>query len=469
MKDTRAITLEEWNGSYLRRLAPFLGISVVLHVVIIALFIGIALLFGGGRGIEVQLFQAGSDEAPLPSQPLLAGFGGPERVKIFRIDFFREIIPWQPPEPEPVIEEPEVVEPEPEPEVVEPEPVEETPEEPEEQVAEEEPTPEEVAEEAPEEATIAEEEVEKPELLQHPRTLFGMQPEVDIETAPPKPGFPTENGPEPLLEQPDIEGEVSEEEELPDALGIFPNEEEGEVSGEPDFEVRTFRLPEWDETDMNSVEWTSDLFLGNYTIYMMADISRRHGDEDLLVWNYVLRKLITNPHAAYPPNVVTVATALENPYAWDAESIDEFLQMAHETEYTFGVQIADPAGVLPASLGYYELPQPIVVFVDNNGYIRMILIGRVRDISAENIDAAMDVIAEMWQWTDEERRTLPMIVALLINLLRDQAEDPEVRIVPPAEAEQAIAPTWGYPVIPEEETPPQDETASNPPPPDAVF
>ena len=464
MKDTRVNTLEEWNGSYVRRLAPFLGISIVLHVVFIALFIGIAMLFGGGRGIEVQLFDPGSAEAPLPSQPLLAGFGASERVKIFRIDFFREIIPWSPPEPELVIEEPEPAEVEPVPEIIEPEPVEEEIPEPEEEAIEEEPTPEEVIEELPEEA-----EVEKPEptLLQHPRTLFGG--ETENGTVGPKPGLPTEDGPEPLVEQPDIEGEVSEEEELPDALGIFPDEEESEVSGEPDFEVRTFRLPEWEETGMNSVEWSGDVFLGNYTIYLMADISRRHGEEDLLVWNYVLRKLITNPQAAWPPNVVTVATALENPYAWNEESIAEFLQTSHETEYTFGVQIADMEGVLPASLGYYELPQPIVVFVDHNGYIRMILIGRVRDISTENIDASMDVIAEMWRWTEEERRTLPMIVTLLINLLRDQAEDPETRIVPPTEAELAVAPSWGYPVIPEEETPPEDETESNPAPPDAVF
>ncbi len=490
--DKRTKTLDEWDDSYARRLLPFLVLSVVLHIAIITIALGLGMLLTGGRGLEVLLFEPGSPGEIGSTQPLLAGFNAQERVKIFRIDFFREIVPWTPPEPEPVPEEilpeetvPEEVGPTPEkpeePEIVEPEEPEEQIEVVEEQEEESaEPDEETVTEEAAGEESLeflkpeTEEEPDKPPrdtrpgFLRHPRNLLNPReesPGIPEET----PDEPFTEQPRPLLAQPDFEEGGEEGESMSDAFAVFPEAASTEPQPPGDFEVRTFELPDWQFADMNNAEWVSDQFLGNYTIYLLGDISARHGEEDLLAWNYVLRRLITNPHAAYPPNVVTIASALENPYAYDDDRISEVLQQAYERESTFGVQIPDAEGEFAASLGYYELPQPIVVFVDNYGFIRMMLIGRMIDISNENISAAMGVIADMWQWTEEERNTLPMVVTLLINLLRDQALDPEVRSVPPTETELTIAPTWGYPCVGvEESTTTEDNsaepTAEEPPP-----
>jgi len=435
----------------MRRLAPFLGLSVVVHVLMIALVFGIGILLPGGRGLMVELYEPGTLDGAFPIQPLLAGFEGMERIKVFRIDFFKQIIPWRPPEPEPPpveIEPPAVETEEPAPEITEPEPPEEVVEEPEE--AEEEPVEEPAETPAPE--VVPEETTEPVEesdsgLIQHPRDIFGFPSELPRD----HPGLT------PLVEQPEVSRSVMEGEVLPDALGVFPEPTEGEG----DFEVRVFLLPDWELPDITDIEWTNAQFLGNYTIYMLADISRRHGLDDLLAWNYVLRKLITNPYSAYPPNVVTIGEAIENPYLYDTERIKSILDQAHRDEWTYGVQIADSGGGFARSLGYTELPQPVVIFADHQGFIRMILIGRVRDISTQNIEAAMDVIADMWQWTEEERNSLPLVVALLINMLRDQADDVEVRAAPPSEAELTQSPGWGLPVFateePEEPPPPPEE------------
>jgi hypothetical protein len=118
-------------------------------------------------------------------------------------------------------------------------------------------------------------------------------------------------------------------------------------------ERNVYPLPDWQLTDMNENEWSAEYFLGNYTIYIAGDVSRRHGLEDILAWNYVLRQLITNPNSAYPPNVVTVASAMENPYEYDREEISRLLADANELEYTFGVQVTDPGGEFPMMLGKY--------------------------------------------------------------------------------------------------------------------
>jgi hypothetical protein len=77
----------------------------------------------------------------------------------------------------------------------------------------------------------------------------------------------------------------------------------------------------------------------------------------------------------------------------------------------------------------------------------MIMQGRVRDISTDSINSSMVVIADMWDWDENERNILPTAVALLINLVRDQAYDVEQRIAEPTESALAIAPTWGYPTV----------------------
>jgi hypothetical protein len=187
-------------------------------------------------------------------------------------------------------------------------------------------------------------------------------------------------------------------------------------------------------------------------------MSRRHGLEDLLAWNYVIKQLITNPQAAYPPNVATVATTIENPYAYRELRVTATLEQARDDEACFGVFLVDREGKLPLSLGYTELPQPIVIFADDRGYIRMLLIGRIRDISSPNIDAATGVIADMWRWTEQERGYLPPIVALLINVLRDTAYDEAARAAPVPDIAREKAPSWGYPLPTHEEGISPDES-----------
>ncbi|MCX6645757.1 MAG: hypothetical protein NTY09_05300 [bacterium] len=418
-------SIDEWNGSYVKRIIPFIGVSIALHVVSIAIVFGVSFLYSGGHGLTITLFDPGQPGALNQQPPLVAGFDAPDRMKIFRIDFFREIIPWSPPPPvEPVIETPEV--PEETPEVIEePAPEEEVPEETVEQ-----PTPEVVDENvagstSDEETSV----ISENELLVTDNPLSGTNTE--------------------LIDSPDNIGttishypiNIDENEILPDSLVLY-----GGVTDS----ANVLLLPDWQLPGLQNLAWTNEYFLGNYTVYIVADISRRHGMEELLAWNYVLKMLVTNPQAAWPPNVVNVGTAIENPYAFNNTLILNRLQEASTEENMFGVMIADPGGLIPKSVGYRELAQPFVMFVDSYGFVRLIMQGRVRDISNDSINSTMGVIAEMWQWDESEMDIMPTAVMLLINLVREQAYDPEERKIPMPETALTVAPSWGYPpVIPE--------------------
>jgi len=468
-KDIEFTSLEDWNDPYFRRLMPFIGVSIAVHILVFAVTFGLSYLFGGGRGLDVHLFEPGERNASWGSQPLLAGFDAPERIKIFRVDFLREIIPWQPPEPEPEIIEPDITPPEVVDEEIIPEP------EPEENPADEPEETEGIEDEAVEDQAgnlnqTLTDDIGSGEsaLIADPRDIFG-NPEL-IET---RSLDESHTAPTPLVEQPDLSGLASDPEvldgnALPDAIGVFMDQPMPEEIDPESAPLNVFPLPEWELPDIDALEWSAPYFLGNYTIYLIGDVSRRHGLEDLLAWNYVLRKLITNPQAAYPPNVVTVATAIENPYTFNEDLITEILTEANENEHTFGVQIVDPDGLFPASIGYTQLPQPIVIFVDDNGYIRLIMIGRIRDISNANILETISVIAEMWQWNEQEANMLPTAISLIINLLREEAYIEENRLEPPLDIELQIAPTWGYPILENLQLEPP-ATERPPVPEDAIF
>ncbi|HDS29461.1 MAG TPA: hypothetical protein ENN67_00310 [Firmicutes bacterium] len=248
----------------------------------------------------------------------------------------------------------------------------------------------------------------------------------------------------PKLIQPVLPERYRTDEALPDAFGMYGFDRSAGTL------YQAFVLPSWELKDIAGYEWNDQNFIGNFTVYIIADISRRHGTNEMLVWNYVIRQLTTNPQAAFPPNVVTIATSLENPYAFNETRVTETLKRVKEQEHCMGVMIIDLDGDLPKSLGYAELPQPVVVFVDYYGYVRMILIGRVKDISNKNIESAMEIISEMWQWDEQEFARLPLPMTILINMLRDEAYMPSKRQAEPLDISRQISPTWGYPFIPDE-------------------
>lgn len=431
----------EWNGPYAKRLVPFIGFSIVLHILIITVLFGMNLLYAEGQGLTVTLFDPGQPGIFKIDSPLLAGFEAPERMKIFRIDFFREIVPWlppPPPEPEIIIEEPII------PEVVEPEIVEEIEEEPDVEPEVEEEIEEEIVEEIEteiepelieEEAAISTDDGESV-LIGDPDDLIGGSaiPDSENDLLDETDGFGRNIPRDPIL--PDSEDEI-----LPDSLVMYGME--GDEAGSEN----VLAMPEWELPGLENLAWTHEFFLDNYTIYIVADISRRHGMEELLAWNYVLKMLITNPQAAWPPHMINVGTAMENPYAFNNNLILTQLQAVADEENTFGVMIADSDGLIPKSLGYRELVQPFVMFVDNNGFVRLIMQGRVRDISNNSINSAMGVIADMWQWDENEMSIMPTAVTLLINLVRDQAYEQDERKVEPPEGALEISPTWGYPEL----------------------
>lgn len=451
----RPIQYESWNGSYIRRLAPFIVLSVFLHIAAFGSVLGIGKLLIGGQGLSVLKFEAGESGLTSTRQPLLGSLFGLDRVKIFRIDFFREIIPWQPPEPEPTeevtvekapveiapVEEPDEIEP-----LEEEQPIEEAAENPPEE------TP--PLDEAENETPSVEIPITEAELLQPPATEtegpFGSSPNMEGFTFPENiPRMPS-SGLNPMLVQPVLPEGIRDDEALPDAFRTFT--EDQSATGQ----MPAFLLPSWELTDIDGNEWNDQMFHGNYTIYIIADMSRRHGLEEMLVWSYVIRQMTTNPQAAFPPYVAIVATCLENPYAYNELRVNATLKRTREQEHCMGVMIADRDGNFAKGLGYAELPQPVVLFADHNGYVRMLMIGRVRDISNNNIDAAMEIIAEMWQWNEEEFAALPVPISALINLLRDEAYDPSKREAEPLDISRRISPTWGYPFIPaEDETSPQ--------------
>ncbi|MFH1675985.1 MAG: hypothetical protein ABIC40_03085, partial [bacterium] len=360
--------LNELNGSYLKRLMPFVAISLAIHVLSIAISFGIGLIFGGGTGIDVLLYPPGKAGAGGPKPPILSGFLGPERVKIFRIDFLREVIPWHAPEPIETVTPGE----QPEPAEVK-KPVEES------KPAEE---PKKIEGEVKTDENPPTDETPEPGESTYKPEIAAENPGERVnllgpgENPPENPGngnLPGSYGP--MVPQPTLAGRNLPDESLPDAYGIFDSEENADES------ANVLPLPAWEFKDIYDAEWKWDNFLGNYTIYLIADISRRHGLDELFAWNWTLRQLITNPQGAFPPNVVNIATAIENPYAYTDFRIKATLDYTIKNENGFGVFIPDRDGMFPKTLGYNELPQPIVIFVDSGGFVRMVMIGRIKDIS----------------------------------------------------------------------------------------
>ena len=444
---------DEWNGSYLRRLTPFIVISLVLHLIAFGSILGVSRLLGGGQGLSIVIFEPGDPGSGPGQQPLLGGLFGSERLKVFRIDFFREIISWVPPEPEP----PEEITPEeiPVEEII---PVEE-PEPDEEPEIEELPDENESSEELSEiDLTLELPDTDESEIpdgiereISQPVELIG----APIAGPPGENGFipldgipetPEGTGFNPKLIQPVLPDRFNRGEMLPDALGLF------DVSAEDSDVLPAFAVLPWELTDIDGNTWNDEQFLGNFTIYLLADISRRHGLEEMLVWSYMMRQLVTNPESRFPPNMAIIASANENPYGFGELRVRATLERAREEEHSFGVMMMDLEGEFALNLGYAEIPQPIVVFVDYSGFVRLIMIGRVRDISNENIEATMGVISEMWQWEEEEFASLPVPLMILLNVIRDEAYVEENRLVPAPPIAHQISPSWGYPFIPGEDS-----------------
>jgi hypothetical protein len=446
---TPSITLDEWNGPYARRLMPFVVISMAFHLVVAGAVLGIGMLSLGQGAMEVKTFDPGNP-ALNPISSIWSGLLNRERPKVIRVDFFNQVVPWTPPL---LAENPQLSTVGPE-ETVVPEP----PEKPEEVKIVEKPevTP-------PQEATPGE---SVQGSTQNEETLVAEAPSPPSETqgadegplysldlglgSPFSPGGAYSRfGPTPPVAQPVLPNGYRQSDVLGDAYGVFPPRDSAGTTG------NVLPLPDWNLSDIDAVRWQASQFLGNYTIYLMGDISQRHGLDDLLAWNWVIRQLVTNPQAAWPPNMVTVATTLENPYAFNELRVQNTLQHARADESVFGVIVVDRDGALPLSFGYTDLPQPIAIFVDGFGYVRMIMIGRVIDIGNENIDSVMGVIADMWAWNPDEAASLPPLVSLMINMLKQKAYDPAERSLPVPESAHQVSPAWGYPPPPIPTTEPE--------------
>jgi hypothetical protein len=445
-----AKTLSEWNGSYAKRLTPFLILSLVIHMAGFGILLGASIFFAGGKGVKVLAYLPGNIQN---KQDIRAGWRIPasrSRPKVYRIDFFNKVIPWIPPPPE-VLPSSSV---EPEPEVKESEKP-KAPEKPKENKNLKAPVKPKNPEEKKEpKNTSTPAEPEKPsangagESAGQPSNVpDGRSPvEPELSTGPESPlsseGYTGPVGPSPLVAQPVLPNNFLFDKRPHDAYGAFPPTDSAGNVGD------AHPMPNWAMPDLDGVNWQASQFWGNYTIYILGDISRRHGFEDLLAWDWTLRQLVTNPNAAWPPNVVTIASTIENPYGYSDALVADELQLVKKQESLFGVILPDRAGTIARSLGYFELPQPIVIFVDQNGYIRMVLIGRVIDISGKNIAQSMDTIADMWQWTPEERKTLPAFVEGMVNYLKQKAYDSELRRVPPSDEARQKAVDWSYPTPP---------------------
>lgn len=455
MRNLSINSISQWNGSYNKRLVPYILISLILHSLGIGIFYGLDLLLGSGRGISIAKFEAGLVN-PNPSMPnIRLALSSRQKRRIFRVDFFKEIIPWQ---PETRIEPLQPSSAEPEPEIKK---LAETPKEKQNKEIENPPLPAESQnppiEHVPtsQEESISESSGTGEELLNSesqiadsPYAIGNRENNLfndNIDNLKYFEQFSRQGykGVLPLVVQPILPEKYDYNQKLPDRFQNFPPTDSMGNQG------IIYPLPSWALTDAFGVSWVSNQFLGNYTIYLLGDVSSRFGFEDLLAWNWVLKKLITNPYSAWPPYMVTIASTIQNPYAYTELRVSAMLKKASKDESTFGVLLVDRENTFAHSLGYFELKQPIVIFTDENGFIRMIMIGRIRDISTQNIQATMEVISDMWQWTPEEKRTLPPIINVMINYLRERAYDAVERAIPPEPHAHEIAPSWGYPVIPQ--------------------
>jgi hypothetical protein len=93
-----SITLDEWNGSYVRRLGPFVAFSMALHLLIACVFIGMGMLSLGKGTMQVKTFDPGNP-ALNPISSIWSGLINRDRPRVIRVDFFSQVIPWTPPPP----------------------------------------------------------------------------------------------------------------------------------------------------------------------------------------------------------------------------------------------------------------------------------------------------------------------------------------------------------------------------------
>lgn len=197
---------------------------------------------------------------------------------------------------------------------------------------------------------------------------------------------------------------IDPDEILPD--GRVLTMEELDTAGE------TLKFPPYTFKDIpynpNSWQTFSSVKCYGYDIlYFIADISKKDGFEEYFEWATFWDYLFSIDGVADPPWPLGIAEIIEDPYFLTPDMASEALRMRIERldykklEYK-NYNFLDVEGQVLSQLNITELENPRVYLVDRDGYVRLLLEGRISDVPIMDINKAVGAIAEIWGMTNIE-------------------------------------------------------------------
>ena len=160
---------------------------------------------------------------------------------------------------------------------------------------------------------------------------------------------------------------------------------------------------------------TNDCFLKYPTIFIVGDLSTKTGLDDMFNWLHFFHDLMHNKGVVSPPWVLGIGEGIENPYfltpdlAADALST-RFTKMGLFSGPLWGDIAYDQDHQFIDGLGIEKLPVPQVYMSDLEGYVHIVITGRLEDLDNEQIVGIATEIKDKWGMTDLEFMATKLIV-----------------------------------------------------------
>jgi hypothetical protein len=189
-------------------------------------------------------------------------------------------------------------------------------------------------------------------------------------------------------------------------IGKVLTKEELETNGQ------TLKFPPFTFKDIpyNENKWqtfSSFSCRGYDILYFIVDISKKDGFEEYFEWATFWDYLFSIEGVADPPTPIGIAEIIEDPYFLTPDMASDALRMRIEKlDYKIptykNYNFLDVDGQVLNQLEIQELENPRIYLVDRDGYVRLLLEGRIADVPIMDINKAVGAIAELWGMTNVE-------------------------------------------------------------------
>lgn len=204
---------------------------------------------------------------------------------------------------------------------------------------------------------------------------------------------------------------------------------DGELLMVPRFELRTLR----DDLVRRETD-----FLRYPAIFIVGDISTEEGMSDMYTWAHLFHDLLHFPNVVTPPYVLAVGEAVAKPDFLTPDLAEDAMLRRWEKLQLFagpvwGDAAFDREGEFLDGLDITKLDTPQIYVMDLDGYIRIMIKGRLDDLSREEILQIVETIKDQWGMTPAEHTAARIAVLTWQSNLKAGRLGPPTRTNPEAQ------------------------------------